>query len=154
MKFAQPIFLLVGLGLMLSLSACSGFRFPGVYKPIIQQGHIITKEMVDQLSIGMSKRQVRFVLGNPLTPHTFNDDRWDYPYSIRKGSDGEMTQYLFTVFFDNEKLAKTQGDYLPDGKNLQNNEKSEKYLDDITRDTSINTPTEESPPKPPEPSSE
>lgn len=148
MKLASRIFL--ALIVATSLSACSSFRFPGVYKVGIQQGHIITEEMVSQLKLGMSKRQVRFVLGNSLVPNTFNDDRWDYPYSVRRGSQGEITQYLYTVYFENDKLVKTEGDYLP-GKAPLSGEKSEKYLDDMNRDVPV--PTEESsapPPKAPD----
>ncbi len=138
---------LLALVVVFSVSACSSFRFPGVYKVGIQQGHIITEEMASQLKPGMSKRQVRFVLGNSLVPNTFNDDRWDYPYSVRRGSQGEITQYRYTVFFENDKLVKTEGNYIP-GKAPLSGEKSEKYLDDMNRDVPV--PTEESSAPPPE----
>lgn len=141
MKLASRVFL--ALVFIVGLSACSSFRFPGVYKIGIQQGHIITQEMVDQLRLGMNKRQVRFVLGNTLLPDTFNDDRWDYPYSVRRGSQGDITQYLYTVYFENDKLVRTEGDYLP-GKAPLTGEKSEKYLDDMQRDVPV--PTEDSTP--------
>lgn len=146
MKLASRVFLAVVL--VSSLTACSSFRFPGVYKVGIQQGHIITQEMVEQLKLGMSKRQVRFVLGNTLLPDTFNDDRWDYPYSVRRGSQGKITQYLYSVHFENDKLVKTEGDYLP-GKAPLSGEESKKYLDDMQRDVPV--PTEDStPPKVPD----
>ncbi|MFC3115649.1 outer membrane protein assembly factor BamE [Cellvibrio fontiphilus] len=147
MKLASRV--LLALVFIAGLTACSSFRFPGVYKVGIQQGHIITQEMVDQLKLGMSKRQVRFVLGNTLLPNTFNDDRWDYPYSVRRGSQGEITQYLYTVYFENDKLVKTEGDFLP-GKAPMSGEKSERYLQDMQRDVPV--PTEDStPPEMPDP---
>ncbi|EIK46774.1 outer membrane lipoprotein [Cellvibrio sp. BR] len=147
MKLASRVFL--ALVFIAGLTACSSFRFPGVYKVGIQQGHIITQEMVDQLKLGMNKRQVRFVLGNTLLPNTFNDDRWDYPYSVRRGSQGEITQYLYTVYFENDKLVKTEGDFLP-GKAPMSGEKSKRYLDDMQRDVPV--PTEDStPPDLPDP---
>jgi outer membrane protein assembly factor BamE len=147
MKLASRAFL--ALLILFSVTACSSFRFPGVHKVGIQQGHIITQEMVDQLKLGMSKRQVRFVLGNTLLPDTFNDDRWDYPYSVRRGSQGEITQYLYTVYFENDKLVKTEGNYLP-GKAPLSEEKSKRYLDDMNRDVPV--PTDDStPPKIPDP---
>ncbi|QEY11234.1 outer membrane protein assembly factor BamE [Cellvibrio sp. KY-YJ-3] len=147
MKLASRVFL--ALVFITGLTACSSFRFPGVYKVGIQQGHIITQEMVDQLKLGMNKRQVRFVLGNTLLPNTFNDDRWDYPYSVRRGSQGEITQYLYTVYFENDKLVKTEGDFLP-GKAPMSGEKSKRYLDDMQRDVPV--PTEDStPPDLPDP---
>lgn len=141
MKLASRVFL--ALVFIAGLTACSSFRFPGVYKVGIQQGHIITQEMVDQLKLGMSKRQVRFVLGNTLLPDTFNDNRWDYPYSVRRGSQGDITQYLYTVHFENDKLVKTEGDFLP-GKAPMSGETSKKYLDDMQRDVPV--PTEDSTP--------
>ena len=56
------------------LSACSFVGFPGVYKIDVEQGNIITQEMADQLQPGMSRRQVRFILGTPLVEDTFNQD--------------------------------------------------------------------------------
>jgi outer membrane protein assembly factor BamE len=141
MKLASRV--LLALVFIAGLAACSSFRFPGVYKIGIQQGHIITQEMVDQLKLGMNKRQVRFVLGNTLLPDTFNDDRWDYPYSVRRGSQGEITQYLYTVYFENDKLVKTEGDYLP-GKAPMSGDNSKRYLDDMQRDVPV--PTEDSTP--------
>ncbi len=141
MKLASRIFL--ALVFIAGLTACSSFRFPGVYKIGIQQGHIITQEMVEQLKLGMNKRQVRFVLGNTLLPNTFNDDRWDYPYSVRRGSQGDITQYLYTVYFENDKLVKTEGDYLP-GKAPMSGEQSKRYLEDMNRDVPV--PTDDSTP--------
>lgn len=95
-----------------SLSACSGLRFPGVYRQTIQQGNIITQEMVDQLKPGMTKRQVNFVLGTPMVMDTFNDNRWDYLYTIRVGGTQSLTRNL-TVYFEDDKLTHFDGDYKP-----------------------------------------
>lgn len=148
MKFASRSILAILL--TMSLAGCSNFRFPWVHKINVQQGHIITQEMVDQLKIGMTKRQVRFVLGNSLLPNTFNDDRWEYPYSIRKGSDGDITSYLFTVYFDDDKLARYEGNYLP-GRVPMSEDKSERYLEDTKRDMPLPlNDTETPPPEAPE----
>jgi outer membrane protein assembly factor BamE len=109
MKFASRT-LLVAL-VIASLTACSNFRFPGVHKIHIQQGHIITDEMVQQLQVGQTKRQVRFVLGNSLLPHTFDDDRWDYYYSLHHG-DKLLRKHLFTAHFENDALVRWEGDYV------------------------------------------
>ena len=111
MKIASHLILVAIV--IASLTGCKNFRFPGVHKINIQQGHIITQEMVDELKTGMSKSQVRFVLGNSLLPNTFNDDRWDYYYSLRRGSDGSVTKHLFTVYFVNDSLERWEGDYMP-----------------------------------------
>lgn len=129
MKLASRI-LLVTL-YVLTLSSCGWF--PGVHKLDIQQGHIITEDMVKQLKLGMSKRQVRFVLGNTLLPDTFNDNRWDYYYSIKMGRDGSVTKRLYTVYFENDKLVKTEGDYLL-GKAPLTTDQNNKYMENYKHD--------------------
>lgn len=123
MKLASRYMLVAAL--VTCLAGCSNFRFPGVHKINIQQGHIITEEMVSQLQLGQTKRQVRFVLGNSLLPDTFNDDRWDYYYSLRRGSDGSLTRYLFTVYFEDDKLVRWEGDHVPTPKPLAGQNKDQ-----------------------------
>jgi outer membrane protein assembly factor BamE len=106
--------LAIALVLTLGLAGCSYFQFPGVHKVRVQQGNIITQDMVDQLRPGMSKSQVRFIMGTPLIADTFHQDRWDYFYSLDKGDDDEVRERV-TVFFDNDKVSGLQGDYLPSG---------------------------------------
>ena len=101
---------LLVLTLLASLFGCAWFQFPGVYRLEIQQGNIITQEMVDQLKPGMSKRQVNFVLGTPLVQDSFNQDRWDYYYSLST-SQGELSKRRFTVYFNNDQLSHVEGDY-------------------------------------------
>lgn len=104
------------LGSMLVTGACSylpSLQFPGVYKIDIQQGNIITQEMVDQLRPGMSKRQVTFVMGTPLVRDPFNQDRWDYIYSYQPGG-GIRGQERITMFFENDLLVNFTGDFKPD----------------------------------------
>jgi outer membrane protein assembly factor BamE len=62
--------------LALTLSGCGNFGFPGVYRIDVEQGNIVTPEMIEQLKPGMTRRQVRFVMGTPLIEDTFNDNRW------------------------------------------------------------------------------
>lgn len=129
MKLASRV-LLVALCVFI-LASCR--FFPGVHKLNIQQGHIITPEMVSKLNLGMTKRQVRFVLGNTLLPNTFDDSRWDYYYSLKRGKTGVTTTHLFTAYFEGDNLIKTEGDYLP-GPAPLSDDKSERYLDDARRD--------------------
>ncbi|MBU2884485.1 outer membrane protein assembly factor BamE [Gilvimarinus agarilyticus] len=95
------------------LAGCQYFQFPGVHKINVQQGHIITQEMIEQLEPGMSKRQVRFVLGTPLIADVFNDDRWDYYYSLKRG-DGRFYKRSLTVYFDGETFTHYDGENLPE----------------------------------------
>lgn len=98
--------------LLLSLNACTLVGFPGVYRIDIEQGNIITQEMVDQLKPGMSRRQVRFILGTPLVEDTFNQSRWDYRYVLRNGMDVKFEDHL-TVYFDGDKLSHFSGNFRP-----------------------------------------
>jgi outer membrane protein assembly factor BamE len=102
------------------VSGCSWFKFPGIHKVQVQQGNLVTQEMVDELQLGMTKSQVQFVLGTPLVMDTFEQARWDYVYS-RVNSNGKKTQQQITVFFDNTgKLIDVEGDYLPKFAESQN----------------------------------
>lgn len=95
--------------LVLTMTGCS-FQFPGVYRLEIQQGNIVTQEMVDQLQVGMTKRQVNFVLGTPLIQDSFNQDRWDYYYT-KRSIDNELSRKRFTVYFAEDKLIQVEGDF-------------------------------------------
>ncbi|NQD93536.1 outer membrane protein assembly factor BamE [Pseudomonas sp. CrR25] len=95
------------------LIALAGCSFPGVYKIDIQQGNVVTQDMIDQLRPGMTRRQVRFIMGNPLLTDTFHSNRWDYLYSLQPGG-GERLQERVSVIFDgNDQLAGLSGDFLP-----------------------------------------
>jgi len=98
--------------LLMSMTACGFIGFPGVYKINIEQGNIVTQEDVDKLEQGMTRRQVRFILGTPLIEDTFDRERWDYHYEIMRG-DRMLTQREFTVFFDGDRLKSVSGDYKP-----------------------------------------
>ena len=111
-----PLTRLAVLALLLStglLCACGFVGFPGVYKIDVEQGNLVDQEMIDQLQRGMSRRQVRFIMGSPLVEDTFNPDRWDYPYVIRNGQD-VIREAQVSLFFDGDTLKSIRGDYLPD----------------------------------------
>jgi outer membrane protein assembly factor BamE len=103
--------LLISLAVGL-LSACNFVGFPGVYKIDVEQGNIITQEIADQLKPGMSRRQVRFILGTPLLADSFNLDRWDYIYVVRNGLE-ILDESELSVHFEGDSLATVTGDYLP-----------------------------------------
>ncbi len=100
------------LSLTLGLSACGFVGFPGVYKIDIEQGNLVDQEMIEQLQPGMSRRQVRFIMGSPLVEDTFHPDRWDYPYVIRNGQD-IIREAQVSIYFENDTLTRVTGDYLP-----------------------------------------
>ena len=82
------------------------------YRIDIQQGNFLSQEMVSQLKKGMTKEQVRFVLGTPLVTDIFHGDRWDYVF-YRELQDGKKEQRNISVFFEEDKLARVSGDVVP-----------------------------------------
>jgi len=91
-------------------------RIPGVtpYRIEIQQGNYISQEMVTQLKPGMTKEQVRFILGTPMVTDIFHSDRWDYVY-WRESPAGAREQRKLTVLFEQGQLARVDGDVVPSG---------------------------------------
>ncbi|MBS3916127.1 MAG: outer membrane protein assembly factor BamE [Sulfuritalea sp.] len=103
------------LPVLLPLAACSNVQMPDVasaitpYRIDIRQGNYITQDMVAQLKPGMTRDQVRFILGTPLVADIFHADRWDYIYSFKPGR-GTAQLRRFAVFFVDHKLARVAGD--------------------------------------------
>lgn len=95
------------------LAALAGCSFPGVYKIDIQQGNVVTQDMIDQLRPGMTRRQVRFIMGNPLIVDTFHANRWDYLYSIQPGGGRRQQERVSLFFNDSDQLAGLNGDFMP-----------------------------------------
>ncbi len=106
-KLLLTSFTLVGL---LALAGCS---FPGVYKIDIQQGNVVTQDMIDQLRPGMTRKQVRFIMGNPLLIDTFHANRWDYLYSLQPGGGERQQERISLLFNGNDQLVSLSGDFKP-----------------------------------------
>jgi outer membrane protein assembly factor BamE len=94
--------------ILLLLSACH-FSWPRVSNVAVQQGNVITQEMVDRLKVGMTRRQVAFVMGEPVLRDPFNPDRWDYVYSLQAGA-VTYQKIKMSLFFDNDILTSFSGD--------------------------------------------
>ena len=111
--------LVTALILPLCTVGCGNFTlFPGVHRIEIQQGNIIDQDMVDQLKPGMTKAQVRFVLGTPLIADTFDQERWDYYYSTAIGAyDRNKVTERFSVFFKDDALHSFEGNIAPSNSN-------------------------------------
>ena len=96
--------------------AVEGFdKFLGIFTPYritIQQGNFISQEMADQVKLGMTREQVRFLLGTALITDMFHADRWDYIFRLLKPS-GELTTSRVTVFFEKSLVAKIERGELP-----------------------------------------
>jgi outer membrane protein assembly factor BamE (lipoprotein component of BamABCDE complex) len=95
--------LICALTAMFSISGCGL-----IYKQNIQQGNAIEQDDLDELYVGMNKRQVLFVLGTPSVQDPFNQDRWDYVQTFsRRG--GPMVQRTVTLRFDDDVLGEVIG---------------------------------------------
>ena len=79
-----------------------------VYRMDIQQGNLLDVEQVDQVEVGMTRSQVRFLLGTPMVIDSFDADRWDYVYSLRRGHSREVTRRHLVVWFDGDKVARVE----------------------------------------------
>lgn len=94
------------------ISGCSFDSVVGLVDPYridVRQGNYVDQEMVAQLRRGMSRDQVRYVLGSPLVVDMFRSDRWDYVYRFRPGS-GEAQQRVISLFFAGDVLDRIEGD--------------------------------------------
>ncbi len=87
---------------------------PRVFKITIQQGNLISQEMIDQLKPGMTRTQVAFVMGEPVARNTFNEDRWDYIYTVDVPGVFQDEKRM-SLYFENDLLAYFTGDFAPTG---------------------------------------
>ena len=97
MKNIRSVFL--GLGCCLLATAC-------VYRINIQQGNFLDQAAVEQVKAGMTRSQVRYLLGTPMVADSFNKERWDYIYYLKKGRTRHVDSRRVTVYFDGEKVAR------------------------------------------------
>ena len=97
-----------------AISGCSSVpRIVNEYKIDVQQGNVLTQDMVSQLKPGLTKDQVRFILGTPVLMDIFHANRWDYVYRLQKGSNGVAEMRKFSTFFDaGGKLLSVSGDVM------------------------------------------
>lgn len=105
--------------LALSVGGCSmpqikvpDLKIPRVYKLSVQQGNVITQEMVDRLEPGMTRNQVEYVMGRPVLQDPFDDDQWVYLYSLEV-PDVFIQAFKMVLTFEEDTLVTITGDYLP-----------------------------------------
>lgn len=84
-----------------------------VYRMNIQQGNFLEQRAIEQLQVGMTRSQVRYLLGTPMIPDAFNGDRWDYLYYLKKGRLEAPVQRHLVVYFENDKVVRIEGNHLP-----------------------------------------
>jgi outer membrane protein assembly factor BamE len=96
------------IAIVLSLSACSSW----VYRIDIPQGNYLEQKSIDKIQIGMTKEQVKFILGSPVVLDAFNKDTWHYVYKLKSGRSEKLNvSKSFTVVFEDDKLVSASGDF-------------------------------------------
>lgn len=94
-----PARLLLPLALAFASAGC-------VYRVNIQQGNFLDVKAVDQVAVGMTRSQVRFLLGTPMIADTFHPERWDYLYYAKEGRTQKVQRRHFVIYFEEEKVAR------------------------------------------------
>jgi len=87
------------LAVCLGLAGC-------VYRMDIQQGNYLDGKTVSQLKVGMTRSQVRYLLGTPMVEDVFDNDRWDYIYYFKRGYARRPIQSRVTVYFNDDKVQR------------------------------------------------
>ena len=114
--------------LLFAILACTLASCGLVYKPVVQQGNLLTKKDLEQLKPGMTKNQVIALLGTPAISSPFDHDRWDYLMTTKiRGK--KTVEHKLTLYFEYGALARTEGQYYGQSarKEQQLLEQSKKY---------------------------
>ncbi len=83
------------------------------YVPDVVQGNFISSEQYAKLKLGMSREQVRQIMGTPLLADYFHANRWDYIFEFKRAGQKIAKERHVTIFFDGDKVSKFDGDALP-----------------------------------------
>jgi len=94
--------ILINITFILTLTNCASYDFS---RRVVQQGNLLQQPVVESLKIGMSKDETASHLGHSLLSPTFNDDRWDYAYTWRRGS-GPLEVRNLSLYFKHGTLAR------------------------------------------------
>lgn len=102
---ARPLLCALALALPVLMGGC-------IYRINIHQGNYMDAKTLDQLSVGMTRSQVRFLMGTPMVADEFHPNRWDYYYYFRDGKTRHEERRHVLVYFEDEKVARIDK---PDG---------------------------------------
>ncbi len=81
-----------------------------VFQPAMSQGNLLKQEDVDQVEAGMTRPQVRFLLGTPMIDDPFHEDRWDYVYYLKIGRDDATFKRWISITFENDRVIDVKED--------------------------------------------
>ena len=125
-----------------------------VYRPNIQQGNLVKVEDVDQVTAGMTRSQVRYLLGTPMLSDPFDPQRWDYIYTLRRGHSSKIDRAHFVVRFTGDNVSKVEKLDLPESSPSNAKQKKKEVLKEAKPAESPPAPTSpaQTPPEPNAPS--
>jgi outer membrane protein assembly factor BamE len=118
-----------------------------VYRPNIQQGNLLKVEDVDQVTAGMTRSQVRYLLGTPMLADPFDPQRWDYIYTLRRGHSRKVDRAHFVVRFTGDTVSKVEKLDLPEDMPKSAKKKKKEVLKEASPAATPVPPTE-GPPQP------
>jgi outer membrane protein assembly factor BamE len=138
---ARAIFIsMLALGTGVAAGGC-------VYRPNIQQGNLLKVEDVDQVTAGMTRSQVRYLLGTPMLADPFDPQRWDYIYTLRRGHSRKIDRAHFVVRFTGDTVSKVEKLDLPEDMPKSAKKKKKEVLKEASPAATPVPPTE-GPPQP------
>jgi outer membrane protein assembly factor BamE len=94
----KSIFIVLVLATVLVMSGC-------VYRANISQGNIVEEEDLDQVEVGMTRNQIRFLLGTPMVDDPFRKNRWDYVYYVKIGRNDASAKRWISIVFDEDRVS-------------------------------------------------
>ena len=100
-SFRNSVALAMAVGILLVSSGC-------VYRANISQGNIVEEEDLDQVEVGMTRNQVRFLLGTPMIDDPFHRNRWDYVYYVKIGRNDATAKRWVTILFEGDAVSEIQ----------------------------------------------
>jgi outer membrane protein assembly factor BamE len=103
------------LGLTILLALPAGFAGGCVYRLDVQQGNLLDEKDIEAVQPGMTRSQVRYLLGTPVAASPFRSDRWDYMYYLKAGKSRKTAQRWLVVSFDGDTVREVLRD-VPIGK--------------------------------------
>jgi outer membrane protein assembly factor BamE len=89
----------VALAALLLASGC-------IYRMPVQQGNFLEDKELNQVQLGMTRTQVRYLLGTPMVADPFTNSRWDYVYTLKRGTISTANRRHFIVYFEGDKVVK------------------------------------------------
>lgn len=149
MRLPRPASMRPGLSMRLVLVCLALVASGCVYRMDIQQGNFLKEEDVAKVQVGMTRSQVRFLLGTPMVADSFEPNRWDYVYYVKPGKRRrDLTNRHVIVYFEGDQVSRMER---PDGgaavTDAQTTQQKRNWLKFWKRQKRDQAPPEKAPPQ-------